>query len=126
MVIVMLCIGGIFVDGDYYRGLMAEYIETISEYENIASEVSNLYNYLGNSSSIITECSNLMKDTIIDNEAIDKGKLDNISSLIESLRTLFNTIIAECQSQIIVYEGLYSSAAAMALQADSSSGETSS
>lgn len=76
------------------------YEDLINRYKSVVQQISGLYGYLSSTESTVSSCKNSMKDNKIAGEAMDQGKLDDVSSAIESLRNAFNTIIAECQTKI--------------------------
>lgn len=87
----------------YYKALM-------DKCDQIIQGVSGLYSYLGSCSNNISQCKPLIDKTIIDNETIDKGKIDNVSSTLSHLRGVFDTVIAECTVKRELYETLYRAA----------------
>lgn len=86
------------------------YSALIDKYKNVVSRVSSLYTYIGNATSNLGTCKTLISENTIDDNPIDKGMLDNISSTLQTLTSSLNTIVAECMSKIDYYTGLYHAA----------------
>ena len=61
----------------------SQYKALIEKYEAVMSKITGLYSYLGNSASIVNKCIPLMEETKIDGDTMDKGKLEDILTVLD-------------------------------------------
>lgn len=85
----------------------AECLAMIEKYKSVIQQIGGLYDYLSTCNGLVEQCNSTMKDTQISGETMDHGKLEEISNAITTLRSAFDTIIAECQIKIEEYTALY-------------------
>lgn len=78
----------------------------IDKYKGIKAQILGLFDYLGECSSSITECKPYLNEVNIDDEPVDKGKLDEWSSVVNGFKDAFSTIVAECESLIQKYTAM--------------------
>lgn len=88
----------------------SECMNMIKKYEKKIYEISNLYIHLENCTSSTNKCKEVINNTKINGETIDKGKLEDILDTMKDLREVFNTIITECKLKIDEYNVLYQEA----------------
>ena len=88
----------------------SQYKVLIENYKRIYLQIIGLYDYLFNCVTAVSLCKSSIEDTKIDGDFPDKEKLENISLILEQLRSSFNTVVAECKLKIAMYESLYSTA----------------
>lgn len=84
----------------------SDYAGLVAKCNQIIKDVSALYSYIESCSNNINKFKPLIAETIIDNETIDKGTIDNVGTVLSHLRSVFDTVIAECTLKREIYEAL--------------------
>lgn len=90
----------------------AKCMEMINYYTALGKQVSGLFSYLISCAEALTKCKRYTDEIKIDDEAVDKGKLNELSLALSGFSDVFNTIVAECEAMVDVYEGLLAEALA--------------
>ena len=83
------------------------YNSKVTELENIKTQVRGVLGKFDSCDAVLTKSQKYIDEITINGEAIDQGKLSEVSNTFKNAESDLNTVISECNRKIEEYNALY-------------------